>query len=238
MESFVFVDLTAGDGRANPHSGTSSPEILCTHANWLRTRGIRTRVVLIEKNRAAYGALAATYGDGDDVVVVHGDARDFDLLPLTGGFDGGFVNVDPNSIMSLALTVAHLDAMPTLTTMFITLGCNAAGVRKNLHLPDVNIDAWRSKAMLAVRSMPAHHDAIVMAYERDAHRWGYISIGPSKWDKRTERVIDRSEQKFMRAWMRQQPEEFRRIMFDWLLYDLPATDDNQGESQMEFQWGA
>ena len=185
---YIMIDLTAGTGLPDQHSGTSSPEILIKHMRIANTRRAgQSEVVLVEKagNHAAH--LLTRYSEVVGTTIIEGDARSPELIgTIWRGGDCVFINNDPNKITDFALTEELLQRLPHKTTTLSTLGCNASGLKR---LPKEDRDGWYDHANL-VRDMlrrRRHHDALLVALERDSDQWAYLITGPSKWRAHYER---------------------------------------------------
>lgn len=180
---YVMIDLCAGDGVDTLESGTCSPGILYKHSKFL---GDNCHRVLVEKDPNTFAQLQTSpYAVGAAVV-----NRDAQLIRFPADYDKlstpAFIHHDPNTVHSWSLTTELILSCPKRTTTLSTLGCNAGGIKQ---LPKHLRDEWFEKLDTLLGFLPLHHDACVVALQKDHDQWAYLLTGPKRWkDKYTEDI--------------------------------------------------
>jgi hypothetical protein len=175
---FLAVDMCAGDGSESDGYSTS-PSIINRHCKFLQAK-YPCNAVFIEKDQYTFAELYANVRPEDwthKVELRHEDARLFRVQP-TSKHQAIFVNADPNSISHMPLCDEFMSSLTETTTMTMTMGCNAAGLKR---LPRENREEWYEYMIRAVANMPRYHDAIIVRLKQDSAQWAYFSRLPILW---------------------------------------------------------
>jgi hypothetical protein len=176
---FVCIDLCAGDGHTTDDH-ESSPTIIAKHMRWLTLRNVRCRAVFIEKAANTCEILRRNLiatGGGFEYEVLDSDAREF-VFNAVASDQAVFINCDPNSVADMPLTSSLSKSFTKFTTMTVTLGCNASGIKR---LPREDREKWGDYVRNIVGPMPSWHDAILVSLNRDGAQWAYITRLPKAW---------------------------------------------------------
>jgi hypothetical protein len=199
ISNVVFIDACTGNGKRNPFSLTSSPEIFAHHVYWLHQRGVKVRCYLIESDQCTFvelqesvASIAPNLGWPEllqHVVLIHGDYRSPDIVSrLIDVIDQSvvFLCIDPNSVHQIELSAELRAKLPALTTWFVTLGCNVAGTKRSL-LGERQKCFERVQYLLG--TVRPHQDVCLVRLERDASQWAYLVNSPVKWRDKTDNII-------------------------------------------------
>jgi hypothetical protein len=199
VSNVVFIDACTGDGKPNPFSLTSSPEIFAYHVHWLHQRGMKVCCYLIESDQCTFIELeksvtliAEKLGWPEllrHFVLVRADYRSPEIVSrLIDVTDQSvvFLYIDPNSVHQVELCHELRVRLPALTTWHVTLGCNVAGIKRSL-LGERQKCFERVKYLL--RTVQPYQDACLVRLERDASQWAYLVNSPMKWRDKTDSVI-------------------------------------------------
>lgn len=201
----LFIDCTAGDGQGGDFDRQTSPGILLRHAEWLKQRGVKVKVLLYERSQKNAEMLAERVGDRATVIA----SSSQDLEPIWRPTDLLFVSNDPNTINDWALPSALMNA-PELTTVFSTLGCNVGGLKR---LPIEQRKQWYGHMHNQSKLLRHWHDMMLVTLVGDASQWAYAVNSASKW--RTElsemfaKAFDAVGYPTERVWLRPSPAQFR-----------------------------
>lgn len=194
---YFVIDLCAGDGRSSFESDTSSPAVIQKHMAYLtRNRVPIIEPVFCEKNKAAFDHLKKQIKIG---TAVNADARSIEFLDFINERISGrsdfttFIHNDPNLVMDWAITEALLNLLNVSAfTTYSTLGCNVGGVKR---LPFENRLKWRLNVESLLKTVPAHHCAILVSLEGDAAQWAYLVTVPNRWLEKTFKVTQKAFRK-------------------------------------------
>jgi len=203
FNELLVIDACAGSGNASIHSGTSSPEILCGHLDWASSHGLKARGYFVEKHDRTVELLARNIGSfsrdnelfpKDDlkqpiIEIFHGDYRSPGLAMRIGPRKlgvTGFLHIDPNHANDVELSGELLAALPTDTTMLVTLGCNANGIKR---LPAIERIKWFDRVNYLFLLMRRNHDACLIQLQRDKAQWAYLLTVPKVWRDRIGNAI-------------------------------------------------
>jgi hypothetical protein len=185
----TVIDACSGDGQDTLFSGTCSPSIALKHLQWAQKHGMTTAGYLVERDANTVSLLRQRIADGL-VTIIHGDYRAVDVADVIGPMDSdttAFLYIDPNHANDVELS-PHLRALlPELTTMLITLGCNANGIKR---LPCEERWKWFERVEYLLQLKRPYHEACLVRLERDKHQWAYLLTAPQKWRDRVEKDID------------------------------------------------
>lgn len=189
---FHVIDLCAGDGVPTSKSERTSPAIISAHLTVARYQNVPVKATFIEKAANAYDLLKMNVCvKAPFVELVHGRAQDYQFK-ATHPKQAIFIHSDPNHIDDWPITDELIGSLSETTTMLCTLGCNVGGLkRKSLE----ERKRWYGHMQQVIESLPSYHDAILIAFDRDAHRWAYLLRLPDKWSRRTMESIRKSGQK-------------------------------------------
>ena len=199
VSNVVFIDACTGDGKANPFSLTSSPEIFAYHMKWLHQQGMNARCYLLESNQCIFVELeksvtliAQNLGWPELLqyfVLIRGDYRSPEivsqLIDLTDQ-SVVFLYIDPNSVQQVELSHELRAQLPALTTWLVTLGCNVTGIKRSL-LGERQKCFERVKYLLG--TVQSYQDICLVRLERDASQWAYLVNSPMKWRDKADNVI-------------------------------------------------
>lgn len=207
----TILDLTAGDGQPNTHSGTSSPQIVLKHMKWPGLPGrpaVPITAYFCERSPAAVDKLSCLLANEPNAHIHAGDAKDIQLP----SFAGGILTVinDPNSIRDWALPPTLKDRAPKLTTIFSTLGCNVGGLKR---LPLEERTGWYDCVKDQVSFLQDWHDAYLVTLEGDAAQWAYLVNWPEVWAPYLEEAFFAAFKKHTKytvdgAWLKAGPQKF------------------------------
>lgn len=178
-EPFLCVDLCAGDG-VETEDHRASPHIITKHCNFLATRGFDVQSVFIERDMLTHESLRANLplaAERNYQQVISGDAREYLVIPAVSN-QAIFVNCDPNNVANMPFIKGFADSLTPTTTVTMTLGCNAGGIKK---LKREDREKWFEYVQVMVGAMPSFHDAILCSLKKDASQWAYLTRLPSKW---------------------------------------------------------
>jgi hypothetical protein len=201
IDTFLTIDCCAGNGDASIHSWTSSPEILYKHLDWASRHDLKATGIFIEKHSHTVEMLRRNmllfpkYGElfpnpiPPDIIVIHGDYRSSEVAKQIGPVSkktAVFLHIDPNNVHGVQLSKELRAVLPIYTTMLVTLGCNAGGVKR---LPESERLQWFDRLEYLLQLMRPHHDACLVQLERDRAQWAYLLTVPKVWRSRIEDVI-------------------------------------------------
>lgn len=176
---FLVVDLCAGDG-GQTDEFKSSPEIIKTHLEWARKRGVDVKCVLIERQASTFDLLRKNIPSEPWIEFIQGDAREYLVECKTN--QAVFIHSDPNHIHDWPITDDLLSRLSDTTTMLATLGCNVGGLKM---LPIEERGKWYENMASCVKEMPRYHDGVLVALDGDAAQWAYFLRVPVKWSANT-----------------------------------------------------
>jgi hypothetical protein len=199
VSNVVFIDACTGDGKPNPFSFTSSPEILAHHMQWLHQHRVPVRCYLIESHQCTFieleksvALIAEKLGWPEllqHFVLIRGDYRSPEIVSrLVDATDQSvvFLCIDPNSVHQVELSRELRARLPALTTWFVTLGCNVAGIKQSV-LDERQKSFERVKYLLG--TVQSHQDVCLVRLDRDASQWAYLLNCPLKWREKTDGAI-------------------------------------------------
>lgn len=185
-----FIDLCGGDGKGDEfprerdlpgglRQQAASPKVLCKHAVFARSRGMASRVDIIEKDQNTYSELVNNMQGVCDLYFTHHmDARNY-VLEVDNDSQAVFVHCDPNNVDQTPLTGPFVDSFNSVTTYLVTLGCNVSGIKM---LPyGGKRSRWFDYVKLLTDSLPGRHDAVLFWLKRDASQWAYLATVPKVW---------------------------------------------------------
>lgn len=197
---FHVIDLCAGDGDPGEY-GSSSPQIIAKHCRFVqdgfreKNYPFRAKATLIEKSAMTFDRLASKeqeLSEGYTLELIHGDARDYRVEAKKN--QAVFINGDPNHINDMPLAEGLVESFPNFTTMTLTLGCNAGGLKRQ---PFEERQKWFDYVDMCCKRMKSYHDAIICSVRNDCAQWAYLSVIPKKHSERcTKELVRKGKEEF------------------------------------------
>lgn len=176
---YTSIDLCAGDGRPSHESGTSSPEIIQKHMNYLLQHDVPVQTVLVEKNKNTFDELKQR---NFNALHLNFSAQNLDTLPIEiNKNSAAFIHADPNHIEDWPISKNLLHNLPENTTLLATLGCNVGGLKR---MPLDKRQGWYDRMDELLHWLPERYDAVLVVLKGDKAQWAYLIVGPKKWHHR------------------------------------------------------
>ncbi len=234
----VWIDLTAGD--AAPIDGeawheASSPGILAHHATKARKP---VAILLHEIQPSTYDRLVTNmdarlpamgyektgegrwkFGSRVTITAVNASGHEA-AIDFIGIHDAVLAFNDPNAITEWAMRDTFASEIARRTPWFrslSTLGCNPAGL-KRIGLEERQL--WFVSTESQESASPAYRDLLLAVIERDEAQWAYLLSTATKWQAKTEKVVQTAFRKTGRtvlmAWRHRDHaayEEAKRTLF-------------------------
>lgn len=247
--SAVWVDMTAGDGaptRVEKPELSCSPGIFSKHASYVLKCKKPLKVFLCEKNKKTFSDLTLimngrwwahdVYPESKTCMQLIGDDSSDYFLDVP--FDSScFIYNDPNSITQWSYTEELLKSLPKYTRTLNTLGCNVAGVKRELAKNPEMSKLWRDNIHQLLNYQ--RHPAVLMAVG-NASQWAYLITTPEQWIEDTKKLCIKAweytykiSEEFRKQVGKKRPRvfsTFEKDNFNFLLDELLMTKE-QFENQ-------
>lgn len=178
-QPMIMVDLCGGDGlKTDDHD--ASPSILYSHCLELAKRGKAARLEVIEKMPSTFEALEqnCSYMSPLIATLTLGDSSQYRLPQLTET-QAAFIHCDPNTVDQTPLSEPFVAGFNRFTTYLVTMGCNPAGLKRNIGIEDRS--RWFQYVAMVTNVLPKHHDAVLFWLNRDEAKWAYLLSIPKVW---------------------------------------------------------
>lgn len=181
---FIAVDLCAGDGADTQGELSSSPSIIRHHLtpDLSTTVQLTKTAIFYEKDIATFSRLRARHGDCPQITLINQDSRELPLEMVHAKNNASvFIYADPNNVDQLPITKKLMDGLTATTLFMITMGCNAAGLKR---LTYEHREKWFHMAKMIIDSVKPWHDLCLFSLNNDKSQWAYILIIPDKWSEK------------------------------------------------------
>lgn len=237
FDDIAWYDLTAGDGVPIDRDWhrSCSPGILAHHARWVAPRRTPKPVTVHLYERAAntYADLVAnlaanlpglgytqtddaTWRQGTATMTAHHAPANTATFDHVGPRTAVMLANDPNNVDQWACPEVLLDNLcrrSRYTLMLSTMGCNAAGLKREGR---IERDRWFDHVRAQINARAAWHDCHLSAIQRDAHQWAYLITAPSVWQQGIEQDARKAFGRYGftldEAWFGRQRDTFQEII--------------------------